>query len=310
MFVKNHKRTEEQQKDYIIDIFSKCHSETDTGRLQVYYPILCEQIYIWYRDYLLIDVDKMGLEIARVINRFIKNENISKIPDDKDGFFKYLNTSIKREKADFYREYNEDETIKIPKEKKQKLRQIEDFIRMKESQLGRKLSSDEKLQSVSKWFKKQEYIDLLNSLNVGSISYINKDGGDEIDALNLKAAPVYNSHISNDPINIHIRETDMEIVSEAVKSIIEKKQTRSRDCYRALFTLHCIENYKDFEMLCPVLDNQILDAWYKQGKKIKQYEIYQKYHPNAQKSSAEAMASKNLSEFLNDIEAYLKEKTP
>jgi hypothetical protein len=165
------KRTEEQQKDYIFDIFSKCHCETTSSRLQVYYPTLCEQIYKWYRDYLSIDVDKIGLEITKVINRFVKDENISKIPNDKDGFFKYLTSSIKRESADFYREYNKNETIRIPKEKKRKLREVEDFIRMKKGQLGRKLTSDEQIQGITKWFKKQEYVDLLNLKNVDSLSY-------------------------------------------------------------------------------------------------------------------------------------------
>ena len=300
--MKEAKRTEEQQKDYIFDIFSKCHSETASGRLQVYYPTLCEQIYLWYRDYLSINVDKMGLEITKVISRFTKDENIAKIPKDKDSFFKYLTASISREKMGFYREYNENDTIKIPKDKKRKLREVEDFIRMKESQLGRKLTSDEQIQSISKWFKKQEYVDLLNLVNVDSISHTSSDGNNEIDALNL----IY-TH-SFDPLDEYITKIDMETVLEAVKSLLDKKQERSRDCYKALFTLHCIENYKDFEKLYPVLDSQILETWQKDGKEPNQYEIYQKYHPNALKSSAEAMASKNLSEFLNDIETCLKEK--
>ena len=212
------KKTAEQQQDHIFDIFCQCHSETVPGRLQVYYPSLCEQIYIWYRDYLSIDVDRMGLEIARVINRFIKADTIAKIPQGKDGFFKYLNASINKEKAGYYREYNESETIKIPKEKRQKLREIEDFIRMKECQLGRTLTPDEKTQGISKWFKKQEYIDLLNSLNVGSISSTGKDGSNEIDILN------YSASISDNPLDEYIKKIDMEIVREAIESIIEKNR--------------------------------------------------------------------------------------
>ena len=300
--MKERKRTEEQQKDYIFDIFSKCHSEAASSRLQVYYPALCAEIYKWYKDYLFVDVNKMGLEIVKVINRFIKDENILKIPNDKDGFFKYLTSSIKRESAGFYREYNENDTIKIPKEKKQKLREVEDFIRMKESQLGRKLTADEQTQGISKWFKKQEYIDLLNLINVGSISHTSNDENNKADALN------YITTFSDDPVDEYIKKTDMDTVRKIVKSLIENKQERSRDCYRALFTLHCIENFKDFEKLYPVLDSQILETWHKNMKKPKQYEIYQMYHPNAQKSSTDAMASKNLTEFLNDIETRLKDK--
>ena len=304
--MKKHKRTEEQQKDYIFNIISKCHSETSSSRLQVYYPLLSEQIFIWYRDYLSIDVDNMGLEIAKVINHFIADKYISKIPDDKNGFFKYLNTSIKNEKAGSFYKYNEKDTIKIPKEKKQKLREVEDFIRMRESQLGRKLTSDEKTQGISKWFRKQEYNDLLNAINISSISITTDDENKEIDILNFVTTPVYDALISNNPLDEYIRKTDKEIVREAIKTVIGKKQERSRDCYRALFTLHCIESYKDFEKLYPVLDSQILKAWLKEGEKPKQFEIYQKYHPKVQKTSAEAMASKNLIEFLIDIEALLE----
>ena len=298
--MKRHKRTEEQQKDYILDIFSKCHSETASSRLQTYYPTLCEQIYLWYRDYLSVDVDKMGLEITKVIKRFIKDENLSKIPQDKDDFFKYLNASINKEKAGYYREYNEKDTIKIPKDKKRKLREVEDFIRMKESQLGRKLTNDEQIQGISKWFKKQEYIDLLNAKNVGSISYPGNDENSEIDALN------YIDTLSTDPIDEYIIKTDMETVRKAVKSLLDKKQERSRDCYRALFTLHCIKN--EIKGLYPILDQEIIDTFHKYGKKPKQYEIYLKYHPGIDKNSAEALSSKNISEFLKDIETCLKEK--
>jgi len=298
--VKELKRTEEQQKDYIFDIFSKCRIETASNRLQVHLSILCEQIYLWYRDYLAIDVDKMGLEITKVVNRFIKIENILKIPNDKDGFFKYLNASINKEKANFYHEYNENDTIKIPKEKKRKLREVKDFIRMKESQLGRKLTNNEQIHCISKWFKKQEYINLLNVINVSSISYTNNDGNNEIDALNFVDI------LTDDPLNKYIEKNDMGNILEAVKSLLEKKQERSRDCYRALFTLFCIKYYKNFDMLYPVLDSKIVENWQKDMKKLNLYEIYQIYHPNANESSAEAMASKNLNEFLNDVKTYLK----
>ena len=300
--MKERKRTEEQQKDHIFAIFTKCHSETASNRLQIYYPILCGEIYLWYRDYLSTDVDKIGLEITKVINHFIKDDNILKIPKDKDGFFKYLNASINREKAGFYREYNENDTIKIPKDKKRNLREVEDFIRMKESQLGRKLTYDELIQGITKWFKKQEYVDLLNLINVDSISYTSNDGNNEIDVLN------YADSFSDNPFDEYINKIDKITVLEAVKSLLVKKQERSRDCYRALFTQYCIKNYKDFEKLYPVLDSKIMEIWQKDEKNLKLYEIYQMYHPNVKKSSADAMASTNLREFLSDIETYIKEK--
>jgi hypothetical protein len=240
----------------------------------------------------------MGLEITKVISRFVKSETISKVPQDKDGFFKYLSASIKREKAGSHRKYNDTENIKIPKEKKRKLRELEDFIRMKESQLGRELTADERSQSISKWFKSNEYVELLNAKNVGGFLHTDNDGN-KTDILNSTVAPTDN------PLNEYLKKTEMETIREAVESVLEKRQERSRDCYRALFTLHCIENYKDFECLYPVLDKNVIAAC-QNGKNPNQYEIYQKYHPKAKQSSAEAMASKNLSEFLSDIETCLK----
>ncbi|MDR2942714.1 MAG: hypothetical protein LBV17_09015 [Treponema sp.] len=299
------RRTEEQQKDHIFDIFTKCRSETAPARLQAYYPSLCEQVFIWYRDYLPVDADGMGLEIAKVISRFIKSETISGIPQDKDGFFRYLVASIKREKAGSRHEYNENETIRIPKEKRRKLREVEDFIRMKESQLGRKLTNNERIHSISKWFKNHEYVDLLKVKNVGGISAIINNEDKEKDVLDSKANSIYHTNITNDPLDEYIRKTDMETQRKALESALGKKQERSRDCYRALFTLHYIENNKNFEELYSVLDKDVIEAC-QDGKNPSQYEIYQKYHPKAQKSSAEAMASKNLGEFLNDIEICLK----
>jgi len=301
-----HIRTKEQQKDLIFDTFSKYRSEPSSDCIKAY-QILCDQIYRWYRDHLNIDADEAGLAIAQVINRFLKVETISNVPQDKDGFFKYLNVSIKTEKASLNLEYGERDIIKIPKEKNRKLRKVDDFIRMKESHLGRKLTNDEIMQGVSEWFNKQEYVDLLISKNVGSIS--GHDGNNEIDVLNPTVVSIYNSNAVDNPLDEYIKKTDMENVREAVESELDKIQERARDCYRALFTLYCIENYRDFEELYPVLDKSVIETC-KNGKNPNQYEIYQKYHPKAKKSGAEAMASKNLKEFLNNIETRLNKKNP
>jgi len=309
--VKEHKRTEEQQKDYIFDIFSKCHSETSSSRIQVNSSILCEQIYLWYRDYLSFDVDKMGLEITKVISRFTKDENISKIPKDKDGFFKFLTVSINNEKAASYREYNENDTIKIPREKKRKLREIEDFIRMKESQLERKLTNDEQIQSISKWFKITErkaieYLELINNKNVSGFDAKNNNGEERniLDTEDLK--PAYLSSSYEKPESTFFEDFNVSIVKEAVISVLDKKQKRARDCYKELFTLYCIK--KNIKELYPILDQGIIDSFHKDGKKPKQYEIYIKYHPGIDKKSAEPQAATNLRDFLNDIYTYIKEK--
>jgi hypothetical protein len=288
--VKAHKRTEEQQKDYIFDIFSKYRSETAPDRLQMYYPTLCGEIYLWYKDYLSVDIDNMGLAISKVTNRFTKVEKISKIPNDKDGFFKYLTASIKRERIG-----EDNDPVKIPKEKKRKLKEVDSFIRMKESHLGRKLTTEEQIQGISKWFKKQEYLDLLNLINTGSISHGGNNGNSEID--------IIDTH-SLDPLGEYISKANMETVLKAVKYLLDERQERARPCIKALFTLHCIKN--NLRELYPILDQEIIDSFHKHDKKPKQYEIYQKYHPGIDKESAGVMAATNLREFLNDVDNYLE----
>ena len=296
--MKGQKRSEEQQKDYIFNIFTKCRSETASSRLQVYYPILCEQIYIWCRDYLhIIEIDKMGLEIAQVINRFIKKEIISKIPDDKDSLFKYLNASIKNVKAGYFLEYNEEDSIKIPKDKKQKLRQLDDYIRGQESVLGRKLTSDESMQGISRWFKKQEYIDLWNAKDVDSINRPSNDDSNETNNLDRIESTIEDECILNN---------DLKAIQAAIMSVLSKKQAKTRDCYKALFTLYCIKN--NLKGLYPFLDQEVIDDFYRNDKKQKQYEIYLKYHPDADKSSAEALASQLLKEFRRDLAVFLAEE--
>jgi len=299
------KRTEEQQKDFIFDTFNKCRNEIASSRLQINYQILCEQIYRWYKDnnfFKIDNIDLVGLGIAEVIIHFIDDNTILEVPEYKDDFFKYLKTSIKNKVNELEHKYNEKEIIKIPKDKKRKLKEVKDFIRMEESQLGRTLTTDEQIQGISKWFKITEKeaierLELINIKYVKSLSYTDDDENKEIE--------VADTHSEN-PLDEYITKIDMETVQEAVNSVLEKKQERARDCYRALFTLYCLKN--DLRELYSFLDNEIIDAFHKAKKKPKQYEIYMKYHPEVDKKSAEAQASINLKEFLRDIEIYLKKE--
>jgi len=307
--VKEHIRTEEQQKNLIFRIFSEWQDSTCSDRTQTYFFQLCEQIYKWYKDYRPKEVDDMGWEITKVIDNFLKEDKELNLLKDKYGFFKYLNRSLINKRAGSDREYKKNDnveiqnnTIRIPRGEIRKLKKVDKVIEMKESDIGRELNPDERRQVISKWFKMPEYVNLLNVKNLGSISYTSDNENDEVDVLNFVDSPSF------DPLDEYINKTDMGTVLEAVKSLLDKKQERSRDCYRALYTLYCIK--KDLRGLYPILDQEIIDAFYKDGKNPNQDEIYQKYHPKAKKKSAEVMASKNLNEFLNDIETYLRDKKP
>lgn len=110
----------------------------------------------------------------------------------------------------------------------------------------------------------------------------------------------------NTPLDTIISSENIYIIKDAILTVLDKKQDRSRDCYRALFTLDC----KGLESLYPILDNEIVSTFQEGKKPLKQYEIYLKYHPTTQKNAAEAMASKLLKDFKKDLKTYLKENNP
>ena len=259
------KEQEELLKDKIFSVF--INSLNEPFRQQVYLGQLSGLIYNWCRDYLNFDVNDMGVEIVDVTKRLLKENSKANIPYDKEGFLKYLITSLKRGKCEYIRQY----------EKKNH----DDLIRMKESHIGRKLTEDERISFINKW------CDYENAMKVTgtSLTGTKNDESPQADYLNSE---------------------NTAIILEAIKTVLSGKQERSRDCYRALLTLHCIDNVD----LYPVLDSKIIEACRQRTEMPKQYEIYRKYHPGASKAGSEAMASKNLKELLSDLETYLKEKNP
>ena len=283
-------KTEDQIKDDIFKLYSQCKSETSSDRKPVLSSQLSENIFLWCKKYLLKEeAENMGVEIFKFSMRIIKEDSKANIPMEKTAFFKYLYSSLKREKAGYYRD-NESGIINISKERKAKLRKAEDTIRMRECILGRGLTSDEHSQCINGWFKNHEYNKLVKYIHIGNLPESDK-----------------NSMISpyNDPSDIYLLEHDTKVVMEAIKSVLNKKQVRSRDCYKSLFTLFCFEN--DLKMLYPALDNEILKSCQEEQKKPKKYEIYQKYHPETKKDSAGVRSSDMLKDFLNDLKIYLKD---
>ena len=302
-------KTEEEYKDLIFEIYSNWLNSTNSDRTQTYFMQLSGTIFKCYKLFRPKDADEMGLEIANVINNFIKNRNNLKLPKDKVGFFKYFHTSLNNELAESHNKYNNNNIINIPKEKKRKLMGLLDFKASMEGNLGRKVTDNELFQEANKWFKlpEVEYVNLFIVMNIASTNALETSDNNDIDLLNLQAIPVYYENVSNDPQEEFIVKCDMNDAYEAFKILLNKKQARSRDCYRALFTLYCIKNFNDYEKLIPVLDREILEHL-KNGKTPLQYEVYKQYHPNAKDTSVESMASKDLGEFLHDLEKLLKSK--
>jgi len=307
--VNNCKEQEDIYIEKIFNIFSQCRSEQSTDRRQVYFGQLCGQIFKWCN---LKHIEDMGEEICIVCKRILKEESKANIPKEKTEFIKYIYTALKTEKANYHRTF-ESGIIKIPKEKKSKLKEIENVIKMEESNLGKKLTFDEQEQYLYKWFNfnkedYQKYVDLLNKKYVGSISVIDDD---KPDLLNMSANAYYDKDINDNIKNDNLFSQNIKILCEAVKSVLDKKQLRTRGCYKSLFTLYCIDNYSnivELEGLSSVLDIDIFEAYRKDKKKPTQREIYQKYHSEAKDTSAEVRASETLSIFLTDLRQYLKVK--
>ena len=299
---------EDLLKDKIFNIFSEWREEPSTDRFIIYYQKLGDQIYKWCKNYLFRKVNNMGEEIAVVTKRIMDSKE--NIPSDKNLYFYYLTKALKKEKPNFYRKYNIND-IKIPKEMISKIRASEDVLKMKKRNLGRELTKDEEINAISDWFgiSKKRADNIMKAMEIESIDFKNNikdEDGKKKDILDYATTPIYMENNIINPLDEYLIKIDRKNIIEAIEYLLNKKQKRARGCYRALFTLYCIENYKNYEGFNLVLDSQIIEAWKKESKYPNQYEIYQKFHPNAKKKGAEAMASKNLSEFLNDIKTYLK----
>ncbi|MCL2006974.1 MAG: hypothetical protein FWG77_02715 [Treponema sp.] len=301
---------EEQFKDRIFTIFTDYHNEAASdNRYDEFFPLLCGQIYKWCKEFRFEDdIDIMGEEIADVCTRVIKND---KLTQSKEGFFKYLYDSLEKGRAAYYRNYDEKKIVKISRYKKRILKEIRDLVRMCEIELGVELTPDEKIEFASGWFNSWEYNFFIDKLYRPSPSiFIDKDCN-EVDVFDTEVAPPYSPRsIHVTPLNDLLIKLDTEIIRNAIKNVLGKKQKRSRACYKAIFTLHCIEKIRNYKVLDRVLDKKVIKEWEKSNKKLTQYEVYRKHRPGVSKESALAISSRMLTGFIIDLESYLSEKNP
>ena len=300
------RKEEERLKEKIFDIFSKFRNASACERRQVYIGQLWVPIFKWCE---VIKKFDFGVEIGNFLERITKEESNANIPHDKDGLIAYLYYALQTEKA-AYKRKNESGIIAIPKEKNAILKNIRDIIKMAESSKGRKLTNEEREHAIYEFLhydnkKYLEYIDLYNKKYVGSTSFTKKDDNEEIDILNSNAdlkTPYMNNNSVN-PLDESIMNFEQNTILKAVTVLLEREQ--DKDYYRALFTLYCInKNFAD--KLYDVLDQEMINSVQKGGKKPTQYEIRQKYFPEAPKESAEADASKHKNEFVRNLKAYLE----
>ena len=289
-------KTEEQLKADIFNVYSKYREEQSSDRRQVYFGQLCDSVFRWCTSYLFSAAKEMGVEIVEALERIVKKD---KMPEKENDFFKYMVTTLYNAKNEYYRN-NKSNNIKIPRI----VYDMEKMILSQESNTGRKLSEEEKIECISKWFNKtekkaKECLQRIENKKVASMTTFD-DEEKEVDIPDFK----------NDPESTFFSKLEKTAdIRKAVETVLENKQERTRECYRALFTAYCINNSIDFEGAASVLNAEILEKHLKEGEKPVQYEVYQKYHPETKKVSAEVRASEMLKTFLNDLKTAMKEKT-
>jgi hypothetical protein len=299
--VEKQRKTEEQLKADIFSFYFRYLNESSADRRQVDFAQICEAIISWCTDYLGIKANEMGIEIFNAVKRLVK-ENNPNVPKDETGFFKYLKTTLYTVEKE-YLINDEADGIHIPKDIRRKLKIVNDIIVAKESNAGRKLTENERRQYISKWFSIAEYTELIN---LKKITGLNTGDDNEIDLLNSEAKSSYMESVSLNPQDKYNAKLDMQNAKDVFEKVLQDCQDRTRECYRSLFTAYCIDRSVDFGGLVPLLDNEILEAYQRDGNKPNQYEIYLKYHPEAQKTSAEAIASKMTKDFLIKLQVALK----
>jgi len=290
-------KTEEELKANIFTVYSKYRDEPSSDQRQVYFGQLCDYVFRWCTNYEIFpEAREMGVEIFEALERIVKREI------EEKHFFGYLVTTIKNAKNEYYRK-NISNNIKYPRI----IRDIEKFISLQENNAERILTEEEKIERVSKWFNKspkkaREYLGMIDNKNIDSLTYYDNEDKDIPDSKNDPES-IFFSNISVQEI-----QENAAIIREVLKSVLLKKQDRSRECYRALFTAYFINNSNDFEGIASVLNAEILEKYLKDGKKPEQYEVYKMYHPEVTKESAGVRASEMLKTLLDDIKTALKSK--
>jgi hypothetical protein len=283
-------KSEEQLKADIFGIYSCYLNEPSSDRRQVHFAQICGSVISWCTDYLNIKAKEMGEEIFHSIQRLVKDNN-AKVPKDKDGFLKYLRATLENVKKEYYCKIRSKETddIKISKETRKKWKMVKEIITTKESNLGGKLTENERWQYISEWFSMAEYTELMNLKNTGSLEDY------------MEGPPT-------DPHDELLKKLRMQCLKDALDLALQRTQDRSRECCRSLFTAYCIDKLVDFEVLVPLLDREILEAHQKDREKPKQYKIYLKYYPETKKAVAEVRATQMSKGFLEKLKTALLEK--
>jgi hypothetical protein len=315
----------------IFELYNKCLDESApdhqklTGRLWDKIRLWNKKYFMKETEYSVMDAAKsleLSTEIYDVILDIIKYK--ANVPKDTGGFISHLKKRLYIMKVKYY---HKESASKMP----DKLREMKAAVKWQESYKGRKLTKDEFSDLRSKYFTVAEYRELMNLKYADGFEYkFSENNGNEA-VFNMLDSVKTSSAFSGagkfrEPEDRYQTIQNASIVREAlsnisgtVESLLEKSQKRTRDRYRAFFTLYCLnltKNYEDVKYygdLVNVFDDEILEAYKNEGKKPTQSEIYKKYNPkgfSGTQESAESMASAMSDKFFSELSAVFKKKYP
>ena len=336
-----HNKTEKQYMNDIYSKYSQLINESSSDRRQTYFAQFIDYVFRWSIAYYYYkSTYTFATEIMQVLQRLNDNEKSSRSFETQDSFFRYLKVSLKMAKLENIRK-REDNIIHIPREKLEKLKEMENAIRMEELELVRKLSPYEKETKVSEWFgitttEARYYLEEIKSLK-GSSGKIttkttsNKKAESKFDKNDFgyndgehdynhegydnQNDPQKRKDHSNDDREKDDRNVPLEIqkkmvnTKKALEEAFSSRQVKNNmPFYRALFTAYFLNRAYEVDLLSArynwmddYLDKDILET----EKKPTNREIFLKYFPG--EKDPDQKVTRRLNDFLKKINPAYEE---
>ena len=304
--METNKKTEEEQKDIIFDIYTKCQKETDSDRSQVFIGQLWDLIFKYNRK---LKKDDMGREIFMVVRRLVKKNYTQ-----KTDFLKILNTSIKNAENEYYRNHKTS-LLGLTRKDVKILKDMGRIMRMGDENAGRILTEVEHIQRISKWMNIEEnevkkYLDIENRKPVG---YFDKEGNNLLNSQKAFTPYIENTSLTpeNEFFRKRIKSKEADNLCNIIETIIKEKRfnidpENKRKCYRALITNYFLDDKMAIETLYSVLDKDIIEYYREKKEKPNDKDIFQKYLNNPNQDSASSQASELLADFKSRLRALNK----
>ena len=297
------KETETELKTRILVSYTKYFGESLPDRRKVYLGQLWEFTFKWCRGYIFYkETEEMGVEITKKVQECAEKK---KTPEK---FMEDLISSLYNARNQYYRNKVEGALRKNRKI----IKDIDKIIATEEANEGRKLTNDERVNRICRYIpmRKETIREHLKSMDRIFVKYAH-DYDDEDEVVESMAGNSLTAQGPiSDPEGETLEDSEAEIIKDALETVLNESQEKMKPFYRALFTMRFIKKNKNYQRLIPSLNGEILEMFKKNKKIPTQYEIYMKYHPEAEKSTAEANASQMSKKFFAALEKAIQEKHP